>query len=188
MRNALMRNAIVLAFVALLTMPVTAADLSGVSMNDTIMAGDQRLTLNGMGLRKKAIFKVYVGGLYLPAKRSNAEKILATDEPRRVVMEFVRKVSAEQLAGGWDEGLANNTPQASAEVKKAFATLNTWMEDVGNGDRLEFTYKPGQGTEVKVKGSVKGTLEGKEASTALFACWLGPKPPSADFKDGLLGN
>ncbi len=183
-----MRKSLILAFVALLTWPVAAAELAGVSMDDTLMAGDERLVLNGMGLRKKAIFKVYVGGLYLQAKQSNADKILGSDGARRVVMEFVRKVSAAQLSGGWDDGLANNTPSASAEVKAAFATLNGWMEDVDSGDRLEFTYQPGVGTEVKVKGKSKGTLEGKATADALFACWLGPKPPSADFKTGLLGN
>lgn len=183
-----MRNVLILAFVALLAFPLTAAELSGVSMDDTVMAGDERLMLNGLGLRKKAIFKVYVGGLYLTAKQSAAEKILAADTTRRVVMKFVRKVSAEQLAGGWDDGLAGNTPEASTEVKKSFDQLNAWMEDVGSGDQLEFTYKPGTGTEVKVKGKSKGTLEGKAFADALFACWLGPKPPSAGFKDGLLGK
>jgi hypothetical protein len=30
--------------------------------------GGQQLVLNGAGIRSRAIFKVYVGSLYLPAK------------------------------------------------------------------------------------------------------------------------
>jgi hypothetical protein len=44
------------------------------------------------------------------------------------------------------------------------------------------------GTEVELNGASKGTVEGKEFADALLACWLGPKPPSEDFKAGLLGN
>ncbi len=64
-------------------------------------------------MRKKAIFKGYVGGLYLPARKSGAGEILAADGPRRTVMEFLRKVSKAQLCGGWEDGLANNSPGAS---------------------------------------------------------------------------
>ena len=62
------------------------------------------------------------------------------------------------------------------------------MEEMRDGDKLMFTYRPGKGTEVNVKGKVKGTLEGKTFSDALFACWIGPKPgPGESFKKGLLG-
>jgi len=39
-----------------------------------------------------------------------------------------------------------------------------------------------------VKGKVKGTIPGKEFARALFACWIGDKPPGKGFKAGLLGG
>lgn len=186
MRNLLVL--LVIAFLALPALPAGAAELAGVTLDDSTEAGGNRLVLNGLGLRKKAIFKVYVGGLYLPAKQSDADKILAADSARRVVMAFVRSVGAGSLTGAWDDCLAANTPNAGAELKKQFGELNGWMEDVESGDRLTFTYAPGSGTEVDVKGKSKGTLSGKTFADALFACWIGPTPPSEDFKDGLLGK
>ncbi|MDH3524762.1 MAG: chalcone isomerase family protein [Acidobacteriota bacterium] len=50
------------------------------------------------------------------------------------------------------------------------------------------TCVPAEGTTIEVKGSVKGTIEGKAFADALFACWLGPKPPSPGLKEGLLGG
>jgi len=41
-----------------------AAELAGATLPDTLAVGGT-LKLNGLGLRKKAVFKVYVGGLYL---------------------------------------------------------------------------------------------------------------------------
>lgn len=167
---------------------VEAAELGGVQLDDTVQVGDQNLVLNGIGMRKKAIFKVYVAGLYLPTKQSDPGTILVEDGPRRLTMEFVRNVSASQLSGAWDDCLEGNVPGASAEVKKGFASLNGWMVDVGSGDRLSVTYVPGTGTAVEVKGAAKGTVEGKEFADAMFSCWLGPAPPSDDLKEGLLGR
>jgi len=167
---------------------LSAAELAGVTLDDGAEVAGTQLALSGLGLRKKAIFKVYVGGLYLASPSGDAGAILAADGPRRMVMHFVRNVSQKQLCGGWDEGLEANTPSASEAVKKDFATLCSYMEDVAAGDRLVFTYVPGTGTEVVVKGTARGTVEGKAFADALLACWLGPEPPSGDFKDGLLGK
>lgn len=168
--------------------PALAGELAGVTLADSAEVGGKTLTLNGLGLRKKAIFKVYVAGLYLESEMSDPDAILAADAPRRVVMALVRKVSADQLCGGWEDGLEGNTPDASADLQAAFKTLCDYMDDVQAGDSLVFTYVPGTGTEVEVKGESKGTIEGKAFADALFSCWIGPKPPGEDFKEGLLGK
>ncbi len=171
-----------------LTAPLGAAELAGVTMDDSVQAGGESLALNGLGLRKKAIFKIYVGGLYLPAKQSDAGKIFAADAPRRMVMHVVYKgLSKDQLAGGWDDCLEANNPSASSELKKSFETLNGWMDEVKKGGRLTFTYLPASGTEVAVKGQSKGTIAGKPFADALFACWIGDKPATETLKEGLLG-
>ena len=148
----------------------------------------QQLVLNGMALRKKVIFKVYVAGLYLPAKEQSGEKILAADGPRCTVMHFLRGVSAKQVNEAWYDGLEANTPGYSAQLKQQFDALAALMEKLSDGDKLVFTYIPGAGTEVKVKGKVKGTLGDKAFADALFSCWIGKKPgPGEGFKKGLLG-
>ena len=63
------------------------------------------------------------------------------------------------------------------------------MDDVSKGDRVSFTYEPGVGTAIDVKGADKGTIEGKEFGDALFGCWIGEKPSAGeDFKEGVLGG
>jgi len=168
--------------------PASAATLAGVTLEDHITVNNQHLVLNGLGLRKKFIVKVYVGGLYLPAKQSAPATILATDGARRQVMHFLYSVSKSQMAEAWEEGLEDNTPNASAEVKTAFKTLQSWMEDVPKGNRIVLTYVPGIGTTVEVNGKNKGTLGGKATADAILNTWLGPKPgPGDDFKKAVLG-
>jgi hypothetical protein len=175
---------------ALAVVTAGAQTVGGVTLAGTVKVGDQTLVLNGAAVRSKFVVDVYVGALYLPAKQSSAEAILGGDTPRQMSMHFLRDVEAGQLAGAWQEGLAANTPNASAEVRSAFETLASWMENVAKGDELVLTYVPGGGTTVQVKGQTKGTLGGgKPVADALLATWIGPKPgPGKGFKTGVLGQ
>ncbi len=197
MRNPLQTASRGLVLLALLAgtvpRPLAAGELVGVAMPDAIEVGGRQLVLNGMGLRKKAIIKIYVAGLYLLAPQSDPAAILAADAPRRLGMEFLFAASAERTRGAWVDCLEKNVPAASADVRAKFAALNGYMEDLEKGDLMAFTYLPGVGTSVEIglqggEPEVKGTLAGKPFADALFSCWLGPEPPGAAFKQGLLGG
>jgi Chalcone isomerase-like len=171
-------------------MPVadTSRTISGVTLPETITVDGKSLVLNGAALRKKAIFKVYVAGLYVTTKSSSAEEILASDAPRRMVMAFVRNVGKNKICDAWDEGLKDNTPAASDELKKQFTELCDLMADIKDGQAFVFTYLPDRGTVVEVAGTEKGTVGGKDFADALLKCWIGPKPgPGEGFKKNLLG-
>jgi hypothetical protein len=177
-----------LTLVSTLAVPASAGTLSGVNLPDRIDVNGRSLVLNGMALRKKFVIKVYVAGLYLPQKEKAAQKILQADEPNRMVLHFLYDVTKDQMCEAWNEGLAANTPNASADVKKAFGTLCGWMEDIDKGNRIVMTYVPGEGTRVEVNGKAKGTLPGPAVADAILATWIGPKPgPGEDFKNGVLG-
>jgi hypothetical protein len=187
-----MRTSLIALAATLLALPLAAQD-STMTMNDVTFARritveGHTLVLNGMALRKKAIFKVYVAGLYLTERSSNAEQILAADQPRRMVLQFLRGVDAKRMCGAWDDALKDNSPNASAALKQQFVTLCSYMEDIEKGQQFVFTYLPGHGTRVEVNGKNKGALEGKEFADALFKAWIGPKPgPGEDFKKKLVG-
>jgi hypothetical protein len=166
-----------------------AVTVAGAKIEDTVSVANHNLVLNGAGLRKKFFIKVYVGALYLSSKQSNAAAIVAADAPRRMVMHFVFDVDKGKIAEAWEEGLADNVPNASPEVKTAFKTLASWMEDVKDGQRITLTYVPGTGTTVEVNGKTKGTLGGKAVADAILNTWIGPKPgPGGDFKSAVLGQ
>jgi hypothetical protein len=165
------------------------ATVAGVKLDDSVNVNGQNLVLNGAGVRKKFFVKVYVGALYLTAKQSDAAAIQAADAPRRMVMHFVFNVGKGKIAEAWEEGLEDNTPNASAEVKANFKTLASWMEDMKDGQQIVLTYVPATGTTIDVNGHNKGTLAGKATADAILATWIGPKPgPGDDFKKAVLGK
>ena len=73
-KETAMRRTMVAVAAYLLAGATLAADVGGVKLADKMSVGGQELVLNGAGIRTRAIFKVYVGSLYVPAKAAtNAE-------------------------------------------------------------------------------------------------------------------
>jgi hypothetical protein len=165
-----------------------AGTVAGVTMPDTSHAGSITLQLNGMGLRTKYMVKVYVAGLYLPQKSSDAAAILQPEIPKRIVMHFVRSVSKNQLTDGFTESFANNAPDTMKTLKPDMDRLFAALDAVKDGDEIVFTYIPGTGTSVTVAGKDKITIPTPDFAAMLFSVWLGPKPPNASLKKGILGQ
>lgn len=166
-----------------------AGERAGVRMADRVTVGDKQLVLNGMGVREATIFNVdvYVGGLYLEARSADGERIASSEEVKRLQLTFVRDVDRGDVVDAWVEGFKRNGASFPA-LRDRVARLNSWMRDFKKGESLVFTYEPGKGVTVNVKGQTAGTIEGSDFGTALFRIWLGPKPPNAGLKKGLLGK
>jgi len=165
-----------------------AADLAGVTMPDSLQVGNTTLVLNGLGLRTKIIVKVYVAGLYLPRKSADAEGIVKADAPRRLVMQFVRNVSKKQVAEAFTDSFHDNAPDAKKTVGVDIEHFMAALEPLKQGDQMIFTYIPDVGTTFAINGKDKLTIPGLGFSQALFSVWLGPYPPTAGLKKGLLGQ
>ena len=95
-------------FVAMLviftSLEASAMKIAGVDVPQSVTVGDKALVLNGAGIRKKIIIKVYVGSLYLEAKQKEVGKVLADPGAKSIVMNFLykevsRKRTIEAFAG-----------------------------------------------------------------------------------------
>jgi hypothetical protein len=168
-------------------------DVEGVKFEPGIMLGGSSLQLNGAGLRKRAIFKVYAAGLYVPQKSNAAATLLAQKGPRRVQIGMLRDVDADTFASSLNEGLRNNLTEAQYAALKAQAeALTATLKSAGEakkGDAIFFEFLPDSGTRVVVNGKPIGTpIPGEEFFTAVLRIWLGEKPADADLKKALLGG
>ncbi len=163
-----------------------AGELAGATLPDTLKAGEKTLKLNGLGLRKKAMFKVYVGGLYLESPSRDAGAILTADQAKAIRTHFLRDLTKAQLVEAFQEGFEGNVKDRAPQ-KAAFDRMLALVPDVKEGSTLTFAYLPGKGTTLSAGSKELGVFEGKGFADAVFAIWLGPKPPSEDLKKGLLG-
>ena len=174
--------------VTLSAVDLCAASLAGVTMPDTVQVAGKTLVLNGLGLRSKYMVKVYVAGLYLEQKSSDANAIIKVDAPKRIVLQFVHGASKSQMTDAFNESFNDNTPDAMKTMKPDIDKLLGAIDAVKVGDQMVFTYVPGTGTTFAQGGQDKVTIPGAPFGQVMFSVWLGPKPPTADCKKGMLGQ
>ncbi|HXU11004.1 MAG TPA: chalcone isomerase family protein [Candidatus Binatia bacterium] len=170
--------------------PALAGERAGVTLPDQATVEGRTLALNGMGLRKATWLrvKVYVAGLYLEEKSTDADAILSPERTKRVVLVFVRAVGRDDLLDAWGESFQENEDGDLAAMQASIATFHGLMPDrVAKGETFTFTYVPGTGVLVAVRDETRGTVPGAAFARSLFATWLGKKTPSPALKAGLLG-
>ncbi len=173
----------VLASVAL------AAEVGGVKLDDKVSMGAQELVLNGAGVRTRVVFKVYVASLYLPQKAADLAGVLSKS-PRRIQLNLLRTLSADQLVDALNEGLAENNSAAELAAVKPqvdqLATIMKSFKEVKEKDVITLDFVEGA-TRIGLNGDAKGSMGGDAFNQALTKVWLGDKPVQADLKKSLLG-
>ena len=174
-----------------LTLSANAVEVKGVKVDEKVQVGGNTLVLNGAGVRTKLMFKVYVAGLYLIQKQTDANAVISETGNKRVSMHFLRDLSAEKLLHALDEGFeANNSAAEMAAIDaqmKAFRQMMTSAKAVKEGDviLLDLT---SAGTQVSINGKALGNIEGAAFNQALLRVWLGGNPVDAALKKSMLGQ
>jgi hypothetical protein len=180
------------ALVVGIMLAVTAAgagELAGVSLPDQVTVGGNTLELNGMGLRKKMVIKVYVAGLYLEEPSDDPAVIVGSTSTKRVVMHFLTGMATKtKMDEAWREGFEANSPDTYPALADRVTTFMGFFGDMKDGDEIVLTVVPGSGTTAALNGQDKGTISGDDFGTGLLKVWLGDHPPSDDLKAGLLGK
>jgi Chalcone isomerase-like len=187
MRKTVLSLAVV-SIVLLAIFELHGATLASVTLPDTEQVGSTKLVLNGLGLRSEFMVKVYVAGLYLEQKSSDPSAIIKADAPNRIVMQFLHSASKSQMANAFTESFNDNTPDAMKTMKPDIDRLLGALDAVKVGDQMIFTYVPGTGTIFAINSQDKLTIAGSAFNPVLLSVWLGPKPPTAAVKKGMLGK
>lgn len=194
MTNRRHRNLIVGSLFGLAAATVAAQplELEGQKFEPSVQVGGQTLNLNGVGLRKRAIFKVYVAGLYVPQKSTNPATLINDKGARRVSLRMLRDVDAGSFIDSFNDGLKNNLSETQlTALKTQIDSLTSTLKSIGEakkGDTINFDYTPDVGTRISVNGQPRGDpIPGADFFSAVLRIWLGEKPADEALKKGMLG-
>ena len=167
-----------------------AFDIGGVHLADKASVGGTELALNGAGIRKKLFFKIYVGSLYLPGKASTTQDVLA-QAPRRIQMNMLRSLTADQLVDALVDGLKDNTTADERNAIKsqtdALVSIMKSFNEISEGSVVSLDFVSGV-TRVILDGKERGEIGGDAFNRALTDIWLGRHPVQSDLKEALLGG
>ena len=188
-----MRNpAYVLLGILMISLPVESREFEGLSIPDKVTLADTGalLQLNGVGMRSKFIFDVYVGALYTEKPAVTRDEVLAQKGPKRILMHFVYdEVEADKLVNGWNDGFRENQSEEKLTgLAERIKRFNAMFSTVHAGDVILLDYVPGYGTIVNIRGEKKGVIEGEDFSGALLDIWLGDAPADTDLKQAMLSG
>lgn len=150
------------------------------------------LSINGMGTRYRAIFKVYDLALYTPAKVSTPEALIAQPGPKRLNFVALRDVPGTDLGLAFIKGLNSNSPPELVQKHTASSTrlieIFSGRSKLATGDTFAMEYVPGKGTTFFIQGQAQGAPVGDaEFFNMVLRIWVGPVPADFKLKDALLG-
>ena len=170
-----------------------ATEVAGVKLPERVQLARNgpELVLNGAGIRSHAIFKVYVAALYLPAKTDNSETILQANQPSRITLQTLRKLTADQIMSSMLAGLEESlTPEQRVPLEtrlREFGTILASLSELKKGAQILIDYVPVTGTVIRIDGAEVGRVAGADFNSALLRVWIGERPRDPRLKKAMLG-
>ena len=193
-----MRRLLILAATAAVlasSLPCSAqsTEVAGVKFADTVQVGQNKLQLNGAGVRYKLMFKVYAAALYLSERAATPEAVLKAPGVRRLQIVMLREIDANELGKLFTRGMEQNAPRE--EFSKSINGILRMSDIFSSRKRLQVgesfavEWIPGTGTQISVNGKPTGEpIVEPEFYSALMKIWLGNAPADAQLKEALLGK
>jgi hypothetical protein len=150
-----------------------------------------KLSLNGLGTRYKAIFKVYDMGLYATSKVTNLQDLIAATGPKKLHFVALRELPGTDLGMLFLRGMRENS---SPELNTKYAASANRLVEIFSGksklipdESFSIEFVPGKGTTFYIMDKPQGAAIGDaEFFAMILRIWLGPIPADYKLKDALL--
>jgi len=157
-----------------------AREIAGVSIPETFTLDQEVLVLNGAGLREKFAIgvDVYVSGLYLKKKSSNAIEIINSGEPMAIRLQLVRNVNAQEFSentmAGFQESAGNLGIDISTIDREIKQFLAVFSGRISKNDVFDITFSKTGGVRVykNYSRTPAVTIKNMTLKRALFGIWL----------------
>ena len=190
-------------FLSLITLALVysisqAKEIAGVIMPDSFTLGQEKLVLNGAGLREKYAIgvDVYVCGLYLKNRTANAVQIINSDESMVIRLHLVRSVNAREFSENTMAGFRESTNNLGIDIRSIDSEIRQFLQvfsgSISNNDIFDITYSRSGGVRVYKNNSrtPRVTIKNMTLKRALFGIWLTPRSEGKMnvLRRGMLGQ
>lgn len=145
-----------------------------------------KLTLTGVAMRKKAIFKVYTIGSYVEqgVEVHSAAELVAKDCAKQMNLVMKRDVDGQVMAEAFLEGVRLNYPEPKF-VDQCKALLDFMKnKNLKSGDRVWLTHVSGVGFECVMPGG-KTLIKDVAFAQAIWDIYLGKNNIGDEIKNAL---
>jgi hypothetical protein len=167
-----------------------ALELNDVIIPDNAKVEHMNLVLQGAGIHTSFFSDWYIGALYLENKVKNAAEALQLIGSKRMFFHITQaEMEQEKFQAALRDGIsANNTEE---EVKKNEKIIKQFIDlfdtDFVKGDIVMVDYIPLKGTQVSIRGRMKGIIPHEHFYSMVLRVWMGGHPPTQQLQKALLG-
>lgn len=206
-RSLAMKTLSILTIFILFTAALSFAEVrepkTGVSFQETKDAGGKTLSLSGVGLRSKMMFKVYAGALYLDPSVKNDlasfkgqagnptqalyDAICKGPFTKMFVLHFVRDVDHGKITESFEEGLEKSIKTDGPDAADVKAFLQASGADMKEGQEMSVLINGDEITVTTPTATAKA-IKNANLANAIAAIWLGKDPISDDLKKGMVSR
>lgn len=149
------------------------------------------LDINGMAIHTELGKDQYIAALYLEELSQDVRGVLLSDQRKRMEIKVVTKrLLSRKFKRQWIEGIAINA--GNNELKKHAQNLadfnNMLKVKLVQNDTLTIERTFRRGVEVSINRVLLGSIQDKTFFDLLLRTWIGPVPPSTEFKRALLSG
>ncbi len=165
--------------------------IGNVTLPNTLKTSTSTLYLNGGGIREKYWMNMYVGGLYVEKKTTDAEAIIKADAPMAITLHIVSGlITSSRMSEAVEEGFLKSTKNNTSSLKDRIETFKAVFEkeEIKINDVYNIVYLPGTGVVILKNKLKQATIKGLDFKRALWGIWLCDDPADDDLKEGMLGK
>jgi hypothetical protein len=182
-------------FYAQISLAIGQVDFLGVLIPKQIQLNQARETVSLQGYAAKLINgePFYVGAFFSSKPEKRPSMLLLSDSPMAMICYIVQDdVNPDIIRRIFTEEILVNNPGWESETlnKSRLVELQSVFQNTYNaGDILGFEYSSSGELVFTINGGVlKSWPNGRTLFNALLRTWIGPYPPSREFKEAILGN
>ena len=170
-----------------------AVEREGMRYDDSLRVGNERLVLNGVGVRGGNLFQGYVAGLYLPKRLGDADEIYAARGAKRIAVRLLVGVNAGLLSRTFADGIRKNYKDDALDaLRDRMGTFDAQIHAAGDlrkGDSVDLDWQPAVGTRLVVNGKSHGEpIPGDDFYVALLKMFIGERAVDKGLRSALLGQ
>jgi hypothetical protein len=173
------------------TVAVDGSDTSYETKIEPTVGGKAvKMSLTGVALRKRLVFKVYTIGSYVECGNGarSAEDLAAADVPKQLHLVMERDVGGVEMAEAVEKAIHKSRGDDAfrAELKSLHETMKAM--ELKKGDNIRLTNVPKKGIVCDVAGKKQLAIENADFSRAVWEIYLGKKNIDDDIKKALVSR
>ncbi|MEX2962646.1 TonB family protein [Microbulbifer sp. TYP-18] len=156
----------------------------------TALSAQAEPLLNGLALEQQFNKDRYIVAVYSDVPANTTSLLLDNNTNRRIEVRIVAdSLSSRSLRNQWVESIAINNPgdTLSNQAENMVAFANLLKGRLYQGDQLSVDFSGESGvTTIALDGVALRSIDSRNFFNTLLRAWVGPVPPSTDFREALL--